>query len=327
MLTPRENMMETIKGGKPDRFVKQYEAVSYVPEPYSAASPKIKRGGYGVNQWGVTRYFSENAPAPIPVHNDGLTVCKDITRWHEAVKAPAIAEDYESWRPFIEMAEKIDRKNFFVATSFYPGIFENLHFLMGMEDTFVNFYEEPEHMHGLIDYIADWELYYAELLCKYIKPDLVMHSDDLGSSNSSFFSPKIFNEFFVPSYKRIFGCLKNRGVEVIMHHSDSYAANLVPGMIEMGVDIWQGTMSTNNIPGLIKKHGGQIAFMGGIDNREVDRPDWTAELIMKATEKACRENGKEYYIPATLMAMPGCLYPGVYEAVSDAIDIMSRQMF
>ena len=25
-----------------------------------------------------------------------------------------------------------------------------------------------------------------------------------------------------------------------MHHSDSYAANLVPFMIEMGIDIWQG---------------------------------------------------------------------------------------
>ena len=30
------------------------------------------------------------------------------------------------------------------------------------------------------------------------------------------------------------------GVDVIVHHSDSYAATLVPYMIEMGIDVWQG---------------------------------------------------------------------------------------
>ncbi len=57
-----------------------------------------------------------------------------------------------------------------------------------------------------------------------------------------------------------------------MHHSDSYAATLVPYMIEMGVDIWQGVMTTNNVPELMKKYGGQISFMGGIDSAKVDYP-------------------------------------------------------
>ena len=33
MLTIRENFMETIKGGNPDRFVKQYEYQEWINDP------------------------------------------------------------------------------------------------------------------------------------------------------------------------------------------------------------------------------------------------------------------------------------------------------
>ena len=61
------------------------------------------------------------------------------------------------------------------------------------------------------------------------------------------------------------------------HHSDSYAATFVPAMIEMGIDVWQGCFSTNDLPTLIKKYGGKITFMGGIENCLVDFDGWTEE--------------------------------------------------
>ncbi len=94
-------------------------------------------------------------------------------------------------------------------------------------------------MHGLIDYIADWELEYARQACAYIKPDALFHHDDWGSMISSFMSPDMFREFMVPAYKRVYGYYREHGVEVIVHHSDSYAANLVPAMIEIGIDMWR----------------------------------------------------------------------------------------
>jgi hypothetical protein len=66
-------------------------------------------------------------------------------------------------------------------------------------------------------------------------------------------------------------------VELVVHHSDGYAATLVPAMIEMGIDVWQGCFSTNDIPDLIKKYGGKISFMGGIENHLVDFEGWTEE--------------------------------------------------
>jgi hypothetical protein len=51
-------------------------------------------------------------------------------------------------------------------------------------------------------------------------------------------SPAMFEEFFLEPYKRVYGFWKANGAEVIIHHSDSYAAELVPFMIEMGVETY-----------------------------------------------------------------------------------------
>ena len=45
MLTIKDNLRETLKGGKPDRFVNQYEYISLVPDPVmSKAGVSIKPG-------------------------------------------------------------------------------------------------------------------------------------------------------------------------------------------------------------------------------------------------------------------------------------------
>lgn len=137
----------------------------------------------------------------------------------------------------------------------------------------------------------------------------------------------MFKEYFEPAYKKVYGFYKEHGVEVIVHHSDCFAANLVPSMIEMGVDIWQGTMSTNNIPELIEKYGGQITFMGGIDSGRVDRPDWSKEAIAKEVEKVCRENGTKFYIPCNTMGGPESIYPGVYDTITEEIARVSKEYF
>lgn len=52
-------------------------------------------------------------------------------------------------------------------------------------------------------------------------------------------------------------------------------------MIEMGIDVWQGCMETNNLPELIRKYGGKISFMGGIENRAVDFEAGQMRIVMQ----------------------------------------------
>lgn len=328
MLTKRENLLETIRGGNPDRFVNQYEYLEVVFDPtLLAALGNCPKGGTAVNGWGVTMKYPDYVPGPFPDTSEEVRVIKDINNWRDYVKAPPVKFSEDAWTPFVEAANAVDRKEQFVAPFGAPGIFEKLHYLMGMEEAMIAFYEEPEAMHELIDFLTDHEIAAAKEVIEHLHPDALFHHDDWGSQRSSFLSPDMFGEFIVPAYKKIYGYWRDNGAELIVHHSDSYAANLVPHMIDCKIDIWQGVMSTNDIPALIKKYGGQISFHGGIDNGKVDRVDWTKEKIMEETEKACRECGKLYCIPGTTMGLGESTYSGVYEAVTEAIDEMSKKMF
>jgi uroporphyrinogen-III decarboxylase len=280
-----------------------------------------------VNEWGITFSWPEGQLGGFPVHDEEFIVLKDITKWKEQVKIPPVVKSDEAWAPAIAHANSVDRNEQFVTAFVAPGLFEMTHHLMSMENALMAYYEEPEAMHELIDAITARELEYAEELIKRIQPDCIFHHDDWGSQKNTFISPAMFEEFFVPAYKKIYGYYKANGVELMIHHSDSYAANFVPFMIEMGVDIWQGVMESNNTPELVKKYGGQISFMGDIDSGAVDLPDWTDEKIYPHVEEACERCGKLYFIPCQTQGGDWSSYPGVYDSISKAIDEVSKKMF
>jgi hypothetical protein len=329
MLTKRQNFLETVRGGKPDRFVDQYEALTFIGgDPYSSSSyGQLRIGGQFTNGWGVTIQWPEGLPGPFPVHDAEHVAISDVTKWREQIKIPSLDFPQEAWDKAKPNIEAIDRNEVFAAAMMAPGVFDMTHYLMGMEGALIAYYEEPEAMHELIDCVTEWELRYAKLIVDNYHPDAVFHHDDFGSQISTFLSPEMFREFIFPSYKKIYGFFKANGVEIVVHHSDSYAATLVPDMIDVGIDVFQGCLDTNNLPELIKKYGGKMSFMGGINNGIVDVPHWTPELIADYVEKTCRECGTLYYIPCCTAGGPGTSYPGVYEKVSEEIARMSKILF
>lgn len=326
MLTAKQNLLETIKGGNPDRFVNQYEFMEllvFMPGFKYALTP----GERVTDGWGVTFDFPEGQIGCFPLHDDEHRVLKDITQWETVVKPPVVDTSDEAWAPAMEIANSVDRNEKFVAACHMPGVFEMTHHMMGMEDALMALYEEPECMHGLIERITNYELERAQIIVDRIKPDALFHHDDFGGQKSTFISPDMFKDFFLAPYKKIYKFWKDNGVELIVHHSDSYAATFVPHMIEMGIDIWQGAMTTNDIPKMIEEYGGQISFMGGLDSAEVDFPKWSPEICAEHVERACRSCGKHYFIPNLTQGLNFSSFPGVYEEVSVQIDKMSKKIF
>ncbi len=314
MLTKKQNLLETIHGGKPDRYVNQFEALEFIlTTPYTKAGKIPAPGQEWVNQWGVTIRWQEDTPGPFPVHDAAHIVLKDVTKWKSQVKFPSLEFPQEQWDACRAEAAKIDRTEKFSTALLVPGVFDQLHYLMGMEECLLSFYE--------------WELEYARLICDNFSPDAVFHHDDWGSHRSTFLSPEMFGEFIKPAYQKIYGYYKSRGCELVFHHSDSYAATLVPHMIDMGIDVWQGCVDTNDIPDLIAKYGGKISFMGGINNGIADIPDWTERLVAELVEQVCRTCGTKYFIPCLTAGGPGSSCPGVYDAVTKEIAKMSEKMF
>ena len=296
--------------------------------PFGLRNANPARGQMNVvNAWGITKSFPENVPGAFPVHTPDKIVIKDMEHWQDYVKVPNVVYDASEWEPFIERANAVDRNEQFCMAFVAPGLFEQCHYLMEIQNCLVAFYEYPDEMHELIEVLTQFELDYAAEVCKYLKPDALFHHDDWGSQTSTFISPEMFREFYLEPYKKIYGFYRDHGVELVVHHSDSYAATLVPQMIEMGIDIWQGVMTSNNIPALIKEYGPQISFMGGIDSAAIDFPGWTREKVRAEVRRCCDECGKLYFIPGASQGLAMSTFPGVYDATTEEIDAYSREVF
>ncbi len=332
MLTARENMIQVIEHGTPDRFVNQYEGISLLFEPFTMfANPLVQKGtsveNAVKNAWGVYNAFPENTPGGFPVQDDEHLVIKDIEEWQNYLKVPEYKFTDEQWGIVKEMYDAVDGEKSMKATFVAPGLFEQCHHTSKIENTLMAMYESPDELKDLIKAFTEFELKEAEGICTHLKPEAIFHHDDWGSQHSTFMSADMFEEFFVEPYKQIYGYYHDHGVKYVFHHSDSYAATLVPAMIEMGIDVWQGCFSTNNIPEMIEKYGDKITFMGGIENHLVDFADWTEENTEAVVRKTIEENGMKSFIPCIAQGGPGSVFPGVYKAMWDDIDKINIEKF
>ncbi|MGI6215996.1 MAG: uroporphyrinogen decarboxylase family protein [Coriobacteriales bacterium] len=331
MLTARENFDECRKGkgvGHPDRFVKQYEYLAMMFHPFYTISPQPMPGDENVvDAWGITRSWRKDQPGAFPVHTPDRIVNKDFEDWKEYVKAPRNTFSDAEWEPFVAKAEAVDRSKQYVSQFIAPGIFEQLHNLSEISNTLAAFYEYPDEVHEMIKFLVDWEIEMAEDTCKHIHPDAIFHHDDWGTQKSTFLSPDMWADFFLEPYKTLYGYWKEQGVQIVVHHSDSYAATLVPYMIEIGIDVWQGVMESNNIPELLQKYGNKITYMGGINSAHIDYEGWTQEVIDEQVMKACEENGPFNFVPGASQGLAMSTFPGVYEATDKAIEKVSEAYF
>lgn len=328
MLTAKENLREVIRGGNPDRFVNQYEALQFLFHPFVMHNPSPAKGEENVvNAWGVTNSFPAETPGAFPVHTPDKIVVKDIEDWKEYVHAPSLEFSQDEWDMFKAQYEAVDNTKAFRTAFVAPGLFEQTHHLCEISQALMNYITNPDEMHELVKYLTEWELKLAEGICSNLHPEVLFHHDDWGGENSTFLRPEMFAEFFVEPYKEIYKYYHDHGVEFVIHHNDSYSATLVPYMIEMGIDVWQGCMQSNDVPELVKKYGGKISFMGGIDNKSMDFEGWTSEDCRKAAVDICEKCGNKYFIPCITQGGPGSVYPGAYKALCDEIDKYNAEKF
>ena len=267
----------------------------------------------------MTVYWGEDEPGVMPIINEDTKVLKDITEWREYVHAPNLAEMDLDWSAAREQASQIRDQGRLAMSLMATGLFEQSHYLMGFEDTLMNLLMEPEDMHDFLDYLLEYKMTYARLLVENLHPDILLHHDDWGSKTSLFMSPDTWREFFKDRYKRFFDYFHENGV-LIMHHSDSYCEPIVQDMIDIGIDIWQGVLPTNDIPKLQREFGKKIVFMGGIDSA-IDMKDYDKTQIREEVRRACREYAPGgSFIPSITYGAAGSIFPGVDDIVMDEIN-------
>ena len=236
-----------------------------------------------LDNWGVVHRFLPGDPGIIPIVNKDNQVIKDITRWRDYVKFPEIPD--LDWSDAKKTIDEIDRENTLVMVPTFRGLFERAHCLMAFDECLMNLYGEPESMYEFFEAYTDWKLQVVEQLIDNLEPDVIHTHDDWGSKDNLLFSPDTFRELFKPHYARLYGYIKDRGV-LVQHHADCYCQGIENDMVDLGIDMWQGILPTNDIVQIQKNTEGKMLLMGGLQQHVIDQADATEEDIRAEVRRA-----------------------------------------
>lgn len=269
-LTPKENFLRVAKGQTPEWVpVGPYGGPGREPL-ITMADPAILgnfRGpGGGIDPWGVTYVTGEEIDfAALPKPNDFILT--DITKWRDHIKAP----DYSGfdW----EAAAKADHAKYVkdpdqtaYVISGYADLFQQFIGFMGFTEGLCAIYEEQEELEELLDYMLEHSLYITKNVLHYYKPEGYYLLDDTASKLQPFISPSLFEEVFVPRYKQCLDLVRDEGIP-IFYHNCGRCEELIPPMVDIGVNVWDPAQMENDLVGIKNKYGNKLAINGGFEYR------------------------------------------------------------
>jgi len=148
------------------------------------------------------------------------------------------------------------------------SIYERVHFLRGLENTWADIYEEPGNLSRLLDILVGMNLEAIEEYAKH-GVDGYMFCDDWGLQNTLMISPAKWREFWKPRYARIYAACHAHGMDTFLH-SCGYIADILDDLIEIGLDVIQMDQQDNMGLALLgERFRGRITFYAPADIQTV----------------------------------------------------------
>ncbi len=207
--------------------------------------------------------------ASTPEHVD-FTV-KDRASWDEFV-VPRLTYDrrrinQEAYRNARQSAA--DSERFFCWAGAH--VFELMKSIAGHEHMLVGMALDPEWVKGMADSYSRLIVELQEtLFAEEGTPDGIWFYEDMGFKQHPFMSPDMYRELVQPAHARTFEFARSLGLPVIVH-SCGFVEELVPGLMEAGMDCLQvmEVKAGMDCRRLKKIYGERLAFIGGIDVRKL----------------------------------------------------------
>lgn len=159
-----------------------------------------------------------------------------------------------------------------VADIMCGGPFEQALWLRGWEDFLCDLYEDPALAEALMDRITEIDTGLWDVFLTAVGDcvDVVCQGDDLGMQDRCVISPEIYRKHVKKYHKRMYDFIKSRTRAKIFHHSCGSVYELLPDLIETGIDILNPVQirARNMQPEKLKRDfGDAISFWGGVDTQ------------------------------------------------------------
>jgi len=153
------------------------------------------------------------------------------------------------------------------------GPLERCNSLRRMDQFMIDLGRNPEFVTALIDKVTT-------VLCRLLEIyldtagdylDMIeLPGDDYAAANP-LISPRMFDRFFAPAYRRLIGLIKEAAPRVkILFHSDGRMEPFLGRLIDLGVDVFHCLEPLPNVDmaGIKAKYGDHLTFWGAIDIKQ-----------------------------------------------------------
>lgn len=150
------------------------------------------------------------------------------------------------------------------------GFFATPRELLGVQHQLTMYYDEPELMHDINIHLCNLWLAMLEELLTTVDLDFCYVWEDMSFKNGPLVSPRMFNEFIVPYYKRLTGYLRAHGIDIILVDTDGRCSSLIPGFIEGGVSgLYPFEVQAGMDIAEVRRKYPQLLILGGLDKNKV----------------------------------------------------------
>jgi uroporphyrinogen decarboxylase len=202
-----------------------------------------------------------------------------------------------------------------VQLGYYPdgGVFGAFRWLMGDEEGLVAFYTMPDLVHEIMDHVTDIYLTVWGKVVEEIRADSIHMWEDMCYKNGPLISPKMWEEFLGPNYRRIKAFAAQHDIQVISVDTDGNPDRITPAMIDTGVNLlFPLEVAAGCDVNVWREKYPSLAYMGGIDKRVLARGpaaiDHELERIRPAVEKGRYIPDLDHVIPDDVSWENYCYY-------------------
>jgi len=140
--------------------------------------------------------------------------------------------------------------------------------LRGFEELMVDFAEDPPELRMLIDTVLQYNLRQAKIRLDGMDdtPSMVYFGDDLGMQHALPISPQKWRQYLKPCYSRLYAPFKQAGHYVYMH-TDGHILEIIPDLIDCGVDVVNPQIRANGLDGLVEYCKGEVCVDLDLDRQ------------------------------------------------------------
>jgi uroporphyrinogen decarboxylase len=149
----------------------------------------------------------------------------------------------------------------------FDGFFSFPIHLMGWQRFLTNLYKDPGLIQDILDFWADFLVKILNESLKEVRIDYAVLNEDLAYNSGPAISPKIFEDFLLPKYKKVTRCFRNHGIDVIGMDSDGNFEVLIPLLLEGGINCFEPLEAVAKMDAVVlrEKFGEHILLIGNID--------------------------------------------------------------